>query len=105
MKRIGMILTVVLLVGMAWTSSANAAPSWFKVTIDMVGIQTPTLLGLRLTHIGGTFTNQRFKHSGPIPKEMLATALTAFAIDSPIFVFTDPLDGMVPEILQLIIAK
>ena len=107
MKRIGMILAAAMLVGMAWTPTANAEPTFFKVNVDLVGMVSPTILEFRLTDIipGGTFTNQRFQTTSDIVKENLAIALTAFAIDSPIWVLTDPAVGEVPDILLLFVSK
>ncbi len=105
MKRIGMFLAVAVLVGTAWIPAANAAPKFFKVKVDSVGMATPTLLLMRLSDVKGTFKNKRFKSTRLIRKEILATALTAFALDSPVRVLTDVNAGPVPEILRLFITK
>lgn len=107
MKRIGMFLAVAILVGTAWTPTANAEPIFFKVNVELVGMVSPTILEFRLSDIlpGGTFTNKRFQDSSDIVREDLAIALTAFALDSPMWVLTDPAIGAVPEILLLFIAK
>ena len=106
MKRIGMFLAVAILVGTAWTPTANAAATFFRVKVDLVGMVSPTLLEFRLTDItGGTFTNKRFRYISDVKKEVLATALTAFSLDSPVLVLTDPDSGVVPDILLFFISK
>ena len=107
MRRIGAILAVAVLLSMTWLSTANAAPGWFKVTVDSVGMQTVNTLGFRLTHVSGSpeFTFKRFMNISDLKKEFLATALNTMAADLPLFVFTDPDDGTVPEVLQLFLTK
>ena len=53
MRQVVRILVVALLASAVWTSSANAEARFFTVKIDIVGMDTPTLLKLRLTDIGG----------------------------------------------------
>ena len=82
MRRIVMFLAAALFIGTAWIPTANAAPEFFGVKVDLVGMVTPTVLELRLTALNGTFTNKRFINTSDIKKEVLATALTAIALDS-----------------------
>ncbi len=111
MKRIGMFLAVVLLVAIAWPSTANAALGWFKVKVDIVGMISSgatEIVQYRLTEVGNspTFTFQRFLTvTSTVKKAMLATALTAVAADLPVFVLTDPADGAAPEVFRLLVAS
>ena len=106
MKRIGMFLAVAILVGTVWTPTANAAATFFRVKVDLVGMVRSNFLEFRLTDIiGGTFANKRFKNTSDIKKEILAAALTAFSLDSPVWVLTDPDSELVPEILAFFISK
>ena len=111
MKRIGIFLVVALFTGVAWTSTAHAAASWFKVNVDMVGmgsVGATEFIEYRLTEVGNspTFTFKRFLTLlSTVKKPMLAAALTAMAAGLPIFVFTDPDDGSSPEIIRLLLVK
>ncbi len=105
MRQVGKFLVAVFVLTAVWgwTSVANAQNDFFKVKIDLVGQQGVNLLGFRLTHdvASPVFTFKRFKYTGPLQKEFLATALTGIAAAIPVFVFTDPADGLVPEILLM----
>ena len=107
MKRIGTILAVTVLLCMTWISTANAVPSFFTVTVELVGMAKEGRLVFRLTHVSDTpeFTSKRFKHTSVLQREFLATALTAMAANLPVAVFTDPDDGNVPEIFRLYLTK
>ena len=108
MKRFGQLLTVALFASALWTSSANAAADWYKVQVSFAGMASPTLLTLRLTDTGGAFTLKDFKNTSDIKKEMLASALTAFALESNVWVFTDTdpgTGGPTPEIIFFYITK
>ena len=108
MRRIGMFLAVALFIGAGWTSTANAALGFFKVNVDLVGLVSENLLEFRLTDTKATpaFTFKRFKTtSSPVKKAMLATALTAMAAGVPVFVLTDPDDGIVPEVFRIYLAS
>ncbi len=103
MRRICKVLMVALFATAVWTSSAKAEPGFFTVTVDLVGQATAGSLGFRFTDTKAIpeFTFHRFKHSGELKQEFLAIALTARSLDATLFVFTDPLDGVAPEILQM----
>jgi hypothetical protein len=106
MKRVGRILVVALFASAVWTSAATAEPRFFLVTIDIVGMETPTLLKLRLTDTLGAFTEKDFINTSAVTNQLLAIALTAFALNSAIWVHTDPeTGGPVPEINLLFIQK
>ena len=103
MRRVVKVLMVALFATAVWTSSAKAEPTFFTVKVDLVGQATVGSLGFRFTDQKAIpdFTFQRFKHTGGLKKEFLAIALTARSLDATLFVFTDPLDGVAPEILQM----
>ena len=107
MRRVGKVLMVALFASAIWTSSAQAEANFFQVTIDLVGQQTANTIGYRLTHVNASpqFEFKRFQYTGPLKKEYLAISLTAVAADIPVFVLTDPADGIVPEILQMFLQK
>ena len=107
MKRIGRILLAALFASAVWTSAANAQPSFFQVTVDLVGQIGASNLGFRFTdtNISPVFTFKRFRYTGLLQKQFLAVALTAIAADLPVFVLTDPFDGVVPEILHMFVQK
>ena len=109
MRQVGKILVAVFVLTAVWgwSATANAAPSFFKVTVDLVGQQTPTILGFRFTHdvASPVFTFKRFQYTGLLQKEFLAVTLTAIAANLPVFVFTDPAAGGVPEILLMFLQK
>ena len=89
MRRIGKILAVAFLLTTMWSTAVQAAPDWFFAKVVVAGMVTPNLLVLRLTEVGDGFVRARFKNT-TIPKEMLATALTAMAADIQVLVFVDP---------------
>ena len=108
MGRIGKVLMAALFASAVWTPAAHAEPEFFTVTIDLVGQSNPGILGFRFTgsptsgsSVTPGFTFKRFVHTGALTKEFLAIALTAASLDASLFVFTDPADGMAPEIIQM----
>ncbi len=106
MKRIGKVLAIALFASAVWTSAATAEARFFLVEIVIVGMETPTLLKLRLTDTAGAFTEKDFRNTSNVTNQLLAIALTAFALDSPIWVHTDPeTGGDTPEINLLFIQK
>jgi hypothetical protein len=106
MKRIGMILAVALLVGMAWTSTARATPAWFTCEVSVAGMAATNAVSVRLSDLAATpaFTNTWFLGSSLIAKEMLAVALTAIAIDSPVSCRVD-LAFTPPQLIRLYLKK
>jgi len=103
MRQVAKVFMVALFATAVWTSSAKAEPSFFTVKVDLVGQATPGSLGFRFTDTAAVpdFTFARFSHTGGLKKEFLAIALTARSLDATLFVYTDPDDGVAPEILQM----
>ena len=100
MKRTGMILAAAMLVGLAWTSSANAARSFFVCQVHAAGMSIGGALMINLTEVDGApaFANKWFTTIDLTKKEMLATVLTALATGQNLWVAVDPLESGFPVI-------
>ena len=103
MKRISRILVAALFASAVWSATANAQPSFFNAKVDLIGTATVGILVFRLTDTNTVpvFTSKAFVYTGLLQKEHLAIVLTAIALDTPVFIFTDPFAGEVPEIVLM----
>ena len=75
-KKISLLLMVVMLAGVYFTTDASAAAQWFTCTVEMAGPSGGKIL-IRLTDSSSAFTNKWFTAPAESGKEMLAVALTA----------------------------
>ena len=105
MKRFGMFLAVAFLVTTAWSSTVQAAPGWFTAKVCLAGIIPGGGLVVRLTDVANppAFVCAPFTNT-TIPREMLATTLTAMTADLSILVFVDP-DVRFSEITRLFLQQ
>ncbi len=105
MRQVGKILVAVFVLTAVWgwSATANAEPSFFNAKVDLIGTATVGILVFRLTDTNTVpvFTSKAFVYTGLLQKEHLAITLTAMSLDIPVLVFTDPLAGVIPEILLM----
>ena len=105
MRQVGRLLAAVFVLTAVWgwSATAKAEPSFFNVKVDLIGTATVGILVFRLTDTNTVpvFTSKAFVYTGLLQKEHLAITLTAIALDTPVFIFTDPFAGEVPAIVLM----
>lgn len=107
MRLVGKILMVALFASAVWTSAAHAANAWYSCTVNAIGLASNGTLFVQLTDLGGggAFTNKYFIGTAAITTEMLATGLTAIAIDLNVLVNTDITAGTFPTLNNMYLKK
>ena len=98
---------VVALLSMLPMLSAQSAPTWYDVEINMAGMAANGTLFIRVTDLAATpaFTNLWLIGNPGLSREMLATALAAMTNDMVAFVNTDPNDPGFPLANNLYLKK
>lgn len=106
MRRVKMAVFAGLLT-LLWFAPAQAAPSWFIAEVIAAGPTSGGQLVVRMTDTAETpvFTKKWFVVPTTSPVKMiLATALTAVALDLTVWVFTDGVLAA-PEVFNMYVRK
>ncbi len=92
MRQLMRVFAVALLVSAVWASTANAAASWFKCTVELAGVPSSDVVLIRVTDLAAVpaFTSEHFFATSANVNQMLAIALTAMSTKQPALIFADP---------------
>ena len=106
MKALKQALAVAILSAMP-ILSAQPAPAWYDVEINMAGMSANGTLFIRVTDLAANpaFTNLWLIGNPSLAREMLATSLAAMTNDMVAFVNTDPGAGGFPLANNLYLKK
>ena len=107
MRQIGKILAVAIFVSVALTSVVKAELRWYVVEVNAAGIAPTNNVAMQLSDTSSApeFTNDWFRATPTLKKEMLATALTAISANLTVWVYTDASAPGSSEILGLYLRK
>lgn len=100
------IICLVMLLGMSWASTANAAPAWYVAEVVATGVAANGAPAMRLsdTNAEPAFTNQWFFVT-QAQGAKLATALTAISSGLTVWVNTDLSVPGVPDIFAIYVRQ
>lgn len=92
MRQVAKVLMAALFATAVWTSAAHAVPVFKTCEVLLAGPIATNAIVVQLSDLAVTpaFTNTFFLGISNIANEMLAVALTAIAIDSPVRCRVDP---------------
>ena len=101
---------LVFLAGFLAFQPASAAPAWYTVTVNNVGVSVPageTTVStfMNLSAVGGTFTKKYFTTTADAAKSMLNIGMAANALGRNVLIYVDLAVSGPPTILNMYMIK